>query len=568
MTLRRPPRTLAGPILATVLVTVACLFRLLLTLWHWPPTDGDEGTMGLAALHIAQATDFPILFYGQWYMGVPEAYLAAPVFHLVGPSDYTLRLVAVALFAGFLVATYLLATLLYSRFVAVITLLLLALGSREMLKQELLDLGGYQVLLCAGSWGFLLACRLAIVAPADGRTRERAGRYMLYAAWGVICGLGVWSDLLFLPWMLASGVLLVLRCWRELLGPPLTVAVAGLLLGSWPLIAHNLAAPPGLDSLSVLRAQSGGLYAPLQQLAGFVLVSLPFVTGGNAVCTLDHFAAWPLDGTASTLVRRCTAVHAVWSLGLLVAWASAAISAALCLWELRTRVGDAADRRARSVQTARLLLLAGAGLTALLFIRNPVAHVAPHLNYRYVLGVLVAAPAIVAPLASLLDPATQSPLRRSGCGALALGCLCVVFAIGAVGTLQDAAAWHRAHEDDALLLRDLQRHAETHIYSGYDQCAAIMVETAGKVRCSALGSDLRPGLNRYPRDGAPVLADPRAVYVFLSGGPEDLLLRAAPGFRRRSVRHSYVVYEPRAPLPPPGMPPTMHFHAQRGITIR
>ena len=193
MTLRRPPRTLAGPILATVLVMVACLFRLLLTLWHWPPTDGDEGTMGLAALHIAQATDFPILFYGQWFMGVPEAYLAAPVFHLVGPSDYTLRLVAVALFAGFLVATYLLATLLYSRLVAVITLLLLALGSQEMLKQELLDLGGYQVLLCAGSWGFLLACRLAIVAPADeGHAREGRSLHALRClgghVWASACG--------------------------------------------------------------------------------------------------------------------------------------------------------------------------------------------------------------------------------------------------------------------------------------------------------------------------------------------------------------------------------------------
>ena len=100
-----------------------------------------------------------------------------------------------------------------------------------------------------------------------------------------------------------------------------------------------------------------------------------------------------------------------------------------------------------------------------------------------------------------------------------------------------------------------------------------MVESAGKVRCSALGSDLRPGSNRYPWDGAPVLADPRAVYVFLSGGPEDLLLRAAPVFRRRSVRHSYVVYQPRAPLPPPGMPPTCismtkgYNHTVKGFVV-
>ena len=42
--------------------------------------------MGLAALHIARGEDFPVFFYGQEYMGTLEAYLAAPLVALFGPS--------------------------------------------------------------------------------------------------------------------------------------------------------------------------------------------------------------------------------------------------------------------------------------------------------------------------------------------------------------------------------------------------------------------------------------------------------------------------------------------------
>src|SRR5207237_4835059 len=99
----------------------------------WPPTDSDEGTMGIAALHIAYHGALPIFYYGQGYMGTLEAYLAAPLFRLIGPSVFSLRLGTIAMFAGFLYSMYVLTSLLYNKKLDLITIGLLSFGSDEML---------------------------------------------------------------------------------------------------------------------------------------------------------------------------------------------------------------------------------------------------------------------------------------------------------------------------------------------------------------------------------------------------------------------------------------------------
>ena len=64
-------------IVAWGLILFALLLRLALIVNGWPETDGEESTMGLAALHIIYRGEHPIYFYGQHYMGVGEAYIAA-----------------------------------------------------------------------------------------------------------------------------------------------------------------------------------------------------------------------------------------------------------------------------------------------------------------------------------------------------------------------------------------------------------------------------------------------------------------------------------------------------------
>src|SRR4051794_23766808 len=75
-----------------VLILMATLLRLILIYFHWPITNSDEGNMGLLARHVAYNGEWPIFFYGNPYLGPVEGYLAAPLFHIFGPSTFALRL--------------------------------------------------------------------------------------------------------------------------------------------------------------------------------------------------------------------------------------------------------------------------------------------------------------------------------------------------------------------------------------------------------------------------------------------------------------------------------------------
>lgn len=54
--------------------------------------DADQAVMGLMAKHISEGRAFPIYFYGQDYLLALEAYAAAPVMWLLGPTEVALKL--------------------------------------------------------------------------------------------------------------------------------------------------------------------------------------------------------------------------------------------------------------------------------------------------------------------------------------------------------------------------------------------------------------------------------------------------------------------------------------------
>src|SRR5260370_11392542 len=128
--------------LALILILSGLALRLLLMAHNYPPTDSEEGTMGLEALHIAYKGEHPIYLYGQNYMGVAEAYLGAMMFRLFGVSIFSLRLGMQLLFGLFFIAIYLLGTLLYGSKVALISLFLLIGGTDIVLIPEMKAVGG------------------------------------------------------------------------------------------------------------------------------------------------------------------------------------------------------------------------------------------------------------------------------------------------------------------------------------------------------------------------------------------------------------------------------------------
>ena len=328
--------------LASIFCSAA--LRCVLLAQGWPATNSDEATMGLMARDIAYRGQLPIFFYGQHYMGALEAYIAAAAFRFSGSSLFSLRAGLVLLFAIFLLSTYLLTSLLYSRAWALIVVTMLGMGSSFVLARELSAIGGYPETLLFGSLAFLLAARLALTYEPG--LPLKTWRYAGYAAWGLVVGLGLWSDLLIAPFALCSALLLPVCCWRELSRIIAGLcALAGLLVGGFPLLYYNLTAAPGEDSLSVLwqiQHSSNGYIAThfVQQIFGTLQISIPMMTG-SPFCPVPERLE---PGLMSSL--SCILVRAGWGMGYLLLFIVAlalAVRAILRLYRVATPTGGTAS---------------------------------------------------------------------------------------------------------------------------------------------------------------------------------------------------------------------------------
>jgi hypothetical protein len=150
---------------ASALVTVGVGLRLILSAIGWPHSNSEEGTMGLEGMHILLRGEHLIYFYGQNYMGVAEAYAGALAFKLFGISVFSLRLGMIAFDAIFLASVCWLASLLYSRRVALVSLAALAVAWPWLMRYELLADGGKPETLASSALMFALASWLALTRP-------------------------------------------------------------------------------------------------------------------------------------------------------------------------------------------------------------------------------------------------------------------------------------------------------------------------------------------------------------------------------------------------------------------
>ncbi|MFG2007684.1 hypothetical protein ACGFNF_01235 [Micromonospora sp. NPDC048868] len=372
------------PVLPTVLAVLAVVagtgYRLGLLLHDAPPTNSDEATMGLAALHISRGQEFPVWFYGQAYMGTLEAYLAAPVFALVGPSTLGLRLPTLALYAVFVVLAWRLTLRLTGdHWFALLVVALLALGSDRVVKNQLIAGGGYPEMNAAGVALAVLAYDLAAGRP--GRRLPR------WAGWGFLAGLMLWVDPLLLPYVAATGAVLLAYGRRELRGRAGVLLGAAALVGAGPLLVHSLAT--GRNPVAAVLA-AGGSGQPAgwaDRLHGGLVLGPPL---GMGFCSPSH----------------CAPGQSWWAVALPLLLLAAALSA----WRaLRPPVADLGQLPFRadgncprsSVATGgavRLGLVGAAVATLALYAASSAAGRTPVESSRYLSCLLISVPALLWPL--------------------------------------------------------------------------------------------------------------------------------------------------------------------------
>ncbi|WDZ87337.1 hypothetical protein [Micromonospora cathayae] len=548
-------------------------YRLAMLLAELPPTNSDEAVSGLVATHVAQGREFPLFFYGQYYMGALEAYLAAPLFALGGSGTLALRLPNLLLYALFLALMWQLTHRLYQPWFATAVVGLLALGSDRILKNQLIAGGGYPEMNPAGALLVLLAVTLGL-----GTVRRRR---LALAGFGVVAGLTLWDDWLVLPYVAAAGVLLVAgtrrtpagrdgvpparparpgrlalaalgrvalagRGRRGLLGGEGVALAAGLAVGLLPIVAHNLTAAPEHRSLAVYRQLGEGTAGEwADRLHGGVLLGLSM---GTSFCAPGRCADWQLWwGVLAPL--------------LLVV---AGLVALRARWALRpTRWPGDVARAERIRQGGRLALVGAAAVSLLAYAVSAAAGRTPVESSRYLSCLLISLPALLWPLwaaAAGRLPAGRlrigryrAGLRLAGSGGLAA---VAAGALWATGTLiAEAPTLTRADQQRRGLVAELDRLGVRHFYAEYWTCNPVVFATRERLACAVLRDDLRPGWDRYPAYPARVARADRVAYVLPAGTGlsravgERLAATGVPV--TRTTVPGYDVYLPAVPVRPP-----------------
>ena len=549
---------------ALAIIVFAIGLRIFLLSMGWPPTDSDEGTMGIMARHIAYHGEHPYVFYGQNYMGTIEAHVGAVFFHLLGPSLFSLRLSVILCVTLFLISTYLLASLLYSKKVALVTLALLSFGSIYTITRETLATGGSTQTLLFGSLAFLLASWLSLTYIRGASLRTKLSRFVGYIFWGLVLGLGLWSDMIVLPFFACAVLLMVIFCWRDLLWAWVGV-LAGFIVGAYPILTYSIqAARSGNSVLKTLFGlfQGSTVQAPhgLQQILhavkGTVLISVPTATGYPFCPVMEQ--SFLSDNTVQTPL--CTLGHAIWGIGYIALLVLSVVLALSVLWRIwrqgqfTLRVVDTRQTIVCSVSQLLLLSSAILAISAYSLSSAPVGW--PGYHSRYLIGLLIVTPALLAPLWNAASnsytmklPQQWLPTLIKNGGRVALAGIALVYLIGTVMLFSEVPATQAANQRQTDLINHLVAAGHTHIYTEYWECDKIAFESNERVICGVLYPDLQPSHNRVPNYFNIVHADSQAAYVFSLGSPQIPLLdkRLATSKQKyeRSVMDGYVVWQPR-----------------------
>lgn len=541
-----------------ILVLNACM-RLSLIAHNWPLTNSDEDTLGLMALHIAYHGQFPIFFYGQSFLGPLEAYVGAAIFLLSGPTVFSLRLGMILLFTLFLVSMYLLTSLLYTKKLALFTLVVLSLGSPEVLLRELAAQGGHPETPLFGAVIVLFTTWLALTYKPNLSPRDQKRRIMLYGIWGCILGVAFWNDPLATPFILTAGLGLILFCRAELRKATLLGIVLGILVGVSPLLIYNFTSPIEQSSLSLFgffTYQGPAQPHPsiIGKFAAALLVLLPLATEANPLCPLTRQQVWPITGQSGPYVIQCTLVHGTWGLGIIVLWA---IAAFIAVREFRSSIlaHSPEERRAAVIQFARLMLLASAGLSFIVFTFSAQGVLDPWFNNRYLVAFAVATPAVLWPLWATL--AAKKPARCmsfrliNAKKVLSYGLLLLLVATlvkGTIDTFQQIPQVEAETRQDYTLVHDLLDLGTTHMYTDYWTCDLVIFLSRERIVCATLDEQLKPALDRYIPYKEIVNSDPHSSYVFPIGSPQATAFASKIAKSGRHYQHTiidgYDIYQP------------------------
>ena len=255
------------------------------------PFDSDEAVEGLMARHVLNG-ELPAFFWGQAFKGVPEVYVSAGAFALLGSSVAILKAVTLVLFAAYVGLNFVLLERIASRWVAAAASLLLIAAPPALVFWSL-DASAEYVLI------MLLGTALLLCLPESNWQGVESSRLFMI---GLIVGVGLWVHQLFIVYLIPLTVLLAVRTerWRRrefgalnrvALGLGVIAAIY-LVLGIIAFVSDGFAVQIGSISISATAPQKMARIA-----LGILSLAAMAQLGGTATAEQARNAVrryWPL----------------------------------------------------------------------------------------------------------------------------------------------------------------------------------------------------------------------------------------------------------------------------------
>lgn len=436
------------------LIALAVLCRLAwyaFALAHLPPSS-DEAWPGLMAWHILKG-EFPVVYWGQAYMGTQEAYLDAVLIPLLGFKIATLRLYPLAFSLIFLWVSYRLARKLYGPATGVITLALLAVPVPYLaMCGALIPPPSYLAVSTLGSLAFLILADLVFGDP-DQRP------WWKFVLLGLVLGYTFWLHILVISYLAVALLFLFLRDKLVFLRGEFWAGVFAFCVGSLPLLWYNAThdfATFADVGRTVSWARSWELFRELFGITSHFLIGTKVMLYGDN----SHFVSQP-----------------AWLAYLLaLIWIGALLAVIIPRWKALPSLAVLSLKKADGTW----ILLALIAATAFMFCRSARAGWD---NVRYILPMISALPILLA--------AGLERIRGWSRPVFA-GLLSVVLGAQVWGNVLLARAWSDSrlvHEDLELpdtgrLFAFLEQHGIRHAYAHYWLSYRMTLESQERFICS------------------------------------------------------------------------------------
>jgi len=179
---------------AILIYGLPLLIAAALKIFIWPteitPFNADEAIVGLMARHI-NSGQYPLFFYGQYYMGSLDALIVGLGFRIFGEHVWVIRLVQSILYLGTVVTTTALASrILKSSKAALFAGLLAAIPPVYATLYTTASLGGYGEMLLIGN--LLLLGGIDTIKALEGDEIQKGSFLWGLFTWGLGAGFAFW----------------------------------------------------------------------------------------------------------------------------------------------------------------------------------------------------------------------------------------------------------------------------------------------------------------------------------------------------------------------------------------